>query len=552
MIPLPQGLPMLKLNQQLKRLGTPTLSEIIGSHRLEIIGEILSSSITESKLVRLLELRYGTQVLANKEIRSEILLRLSTAHQIFILEGVFDESRALSETHIRQLLTAKWGRKANFAQRTLSVFGLSDEYLPPLYNQALSSEIITPEVILYPYQVRLKNRLVRSLVSGDERILVHMPTGAGKTRTCVEGLTDYWRSFADRSGFIVWLAHSEELCEQAVETFTKIWTERGDEPLEIFRLWGNHGTPDFINKNGFVVASLQRLHAMRTSATNETFKAISALKSKCKMIVIDEAHKAVAPTYKASIEFIANLEKTKIIGLTATPGRGEEAAETQELVGFFNRNKISLTDQSGLDIENAINFLQENKYLSRVVRREIASDVTIDLNEKEQQFVATFLEIPTSVLMKLADSASRNALILGEIAALCSKGLNIIVFALSVEHAHLLTELLNLRNIDSRCVDGNCTPYDRHQYIEEYKSGGVKVLVNYGVLTTGFDAPNTNAVLIARPTGSLVLYSQMIGRGIRGPRMGGNEECILVDIKDNLVGFPDEKHAFTYFNDDWN
>ncbi|KKK92256.1 hypothetical protein LCGC14_2704740, partial [marine sediment metagenome] len=125
------------------------------------------------------------------------------------------------------------------------------------------------------------------------------------------------------------------------------------------------------------------------------------------------------------------------------------------------------------------------------------------------------------------------------------------VFALSVENAHLITELLNLRNIESRCVDGKCTPYDRQKYIEEYKSGNVQVLVNYGVLTTGFDAPNTNAVLIARPTGSLVLYSQMIGRGIRGPRMGGNEECILVDIKDNLVGFPDERNAFTYFDDEW-
>jgi superfamily II DNA or RNA helicase len=291
---------------------------------------------------------------------------------------------------------------------------------------------------------------------------------------------------------------------------------------------------------------------MRTTANDETFKAISALKSKCKLIIIDEAHKAVAPTYKASTEFIANLEKTKIIGLTATPGRGVEEGETQELVEFFHRNKISLTDDFGNDIANPIKFLQDNRYLSEVVRREIASDVKIDLNEREQRFVATFLEIPTSVLNKLADDASRNALILGEIAALCADGCNVIVFALSVEHAHLLSELLNLRNIDARCVDGACTPYDRHRYIDDYKTGKVKVLVNYGVLTTGFDAPNTNAVLIARPTGSLVLYSQMIGRGIRGPRMGGNDKCILVDIKDNLVGFPDEKNAFTYFNDEWN
>lgn len=547
---LPPELEPIDLTKLLKRLGTPKLSEIIGTQRLESIEEVTPGSITESKLVKFLELRFGTQILSNKDIRSELLLRLPTAYQHFILDGECHRN-PLNEQDIRRILTIRWSRKSIFARRTLSVFDLPNDYLPPEHLRKASSELITPHIILYPYQLRLKNRLVRSLASGDERILVHMPTGAGKTRTCVEGIIDYWRSFADRSGFIVWLAHSEELCEQAVETFVKIWAERGDENLEIFRLWGNHEAPNFRAKNGFIVASLQRLHAMRTSSSNQIFEAFSELKEKCKLIVIDEAHKAIAPTYKASTEFISNPKTTKIIGLTATPGRGIEEGETGELVDFFNRNKITLTDDTGKDIENPINFLQDQKYLSKVVRREIASDVTIDLNEKEQRFVATFLDIPTSVLAKLETNASRNALILGEIAALSAEGRKIIVFALSVEHAHLITELLNLRNIEARCVDGNCTSYDRHNYIEEYKNGDVKVLVNYGVLTTGFDAPNTNAVLIARPTGSLVLYSQMIGRGIRGPRMGGNENCILVDIKDNLVGFPDEAQAFTYFDAEW-
>jgi len=549
---LPDGLCVLDLNKQLKRLGTPKLSELVGSHRLQHIDEIISCSITESKLVCFLELRYGTQILANRDIRSEVLLRLPVDYQLFILEGSDCRKDQLTEDHIRRLLTMKWGRKTVFALRTLAVFDLSDEFLPPVYNLEQSSEFISPEIILYPYQARLKNKLVRSLLEGNERILVHMPTGAGKTRTCIEGLIDYWRSSADRSGFIVWLAHSEELCEQAIETFSEIWTSRGDEPIEVFRLWDAYDTPDFNNKSGFVVASLQRLHAMRTSASNDVFRAIASLKVKCRLIVMDEAHKAVAPTYKSSIEFIANSEITKIIGLTATPGRGVEDEETQELVDFFDRNKISITNDVGEEISDPIAFLQKNEYLSKVARREIASDVTIDLTEKEQHFVATFLDIPTSVLKKLEDNSSRNALILGEIAALCADGLNTIVFALSVDHAHLLSELLNLCNINSRCIDGNCTTYDRHRYIEEYKTGDVQVLVNYGVLTTGFDAPNTNAVLIARPTGSLVLYSQMIGRGIRGPRMGGNNECLLVDIKDNLLGFPDEKQAFTYFNDKWN
>ena len=94
---------------------------------------------------------------------------------------------------------------------------------------------------------------------------------------------------------------------------------------------------------------------------------------------------------------------------------------------------------------------------------------------EERQFVSTFLDLPTSVLKKLAEDAERNALILAEIGALYLKNRNIIVFALSVEHAHLLTEMLTIRNIEARCVDGTTNNFDRQRYIAEYKEGKIKV-----------------------------------------------------------------------------
>ena len=99
----------------------------------------------------------------------------------------------------------------------------------------------------------------------------------------------------------------------------------------------------------------------------------------------------------------------------------------------------------------------------------------------------------------------------------------------------------------ARSIDGETAEQDRRLWLKQYKRGDFRTLINFGVLTTGFDAPNTNAILITRPTASLVLYSQMIGRGIRGERMGGNEECLLVDIEDNLRDFPSESQAFNHF-----
>ena len=65
-------------------------------------------------------------------------------------------------------------------------------------------------------------------------------------------------------------------------------------------------------------------------------------------------------------------------------------------------------------------------------------------------------------------------------------------------------------------------------------------------MTTGFDAPKTEAVVIARPTTSVVLYSQMVGRGLRGAQVGGTATCTVVDVVDNIINLPDVPQAFTF------
>ena len=92
----------------------------------------------------------------------------------------------------------------------------------------------------------------------------------------------------------------------------------------------------------------------------------------------------------------------------------------------------------------------------------------------------------------------------------------------------------------------------RKKVVKEFKNKEVRIIFNYGVLSTGFDAPGTDAILIARPTTSPIIYSQMLGRGLRGPKFKGKAECILVDVKDNLIGLPDEKSCFTLFDKYYN
>ena len=156
-----------------------------------------------------------------------------------------------------------------------------------------------------------------------------MPTGAGKTRTSIEGLVDYWRSLSNKKSFVVWMAHSEELCEQAVETINSTWKVRGEENLNVYRLWGNH-TPEFSDEdNGFIITSFQKIYSMINTSNDEIYEDIIKIKSKCFAIVVDEAHKSIADTYQRAINYITNLDKTYLIGLSAT----------QEEVGIMMKTK---------------------------------------------------------------------------------------------------------------------------------------------------------------------------------------------------------------------
>lgn len=127
-------------------------------------------------------------------------------------------------------------------------------------------------------------------------------------------------------------------------------------------------------------------------------------------------------------------------------------------------------------------------------------------------------------------------------------GWPVLVFATSVEHAQTLAALLEGRGIASRAISGETRSAARQHAVEEFRSKRIQALVNYGVFREGFDAPKTRAILVARPVYSPNLYFQMIGRGLRGPKNGGTERCLILNVRDNIENF-DQKLAFTEL--DW-
>lgn len=143
----------------------------------------------------------------------------------------------------------------------------------------------------------------------------------------------------------------------------------------------------------------------------------------------------------------------------------------------------------------------------------------------------------------MAADEARNRILLDRIESSAER--SILFFANSVRHAEEMAARLHLRGIRAAAVGGETPTSARRDFLDRFQRGEIRVLCNHTVLSTGFDAPKTDMVLIARQVFSPVRYMQMIGRGLRGEKNGGTARCRLVTVIDNLGRFAD-RHPYHF------
>lgn len=218
---------------------------------------------------------------------------------------------------------------------------------------------------------------------------------------------------------------------------------------------------------------------------------------------------------------------------------------------------LSVQEAANTDVEeDVIKYFQKRGVLSKIIKEELTYPESLSDEEINKIRVVAYSQgyddFSKTALETIGKNKSRNLRIMQKLRELNSEKKPTIVFACSVKHAQLLSAMLTLEDIPNAVVYGDMPAYERTTAISRFKDtkDNMNIIINYEVLTTGFDATNIECVFIARPTQSVVLYSQMIGRGLRGPQMGGNEICLLVDVKDNLKQY-DENMAFSHFNNYW-
>lgn len=403
---------------------------------------------------------------------------------------------------------------------------------------------------LHDFQETVRDRF-RALLRATgktKRAMLSLPTGAGKTRVAVQSLVEH---FVDDEidGPVLWIAQSDELCEQAVQAWAEVWRAMGPpKTLTISRLWDANSAEPVPDQPQVIVAGTQKLSI--SVIGEERYDWLS----QAVVVVVDEAHRgATTPTTTALLRWLGlearGSDRCPLVGLTATPFIGKNEAQTEILAKRYGQKRLDLDLFPEDDTEQLITLLQDRRILARAEHTRI-DGIDIDLDEGQLAELTKFQRLPKSVEAELGLNASRNSALVDSIKNQPDDW-QILVFAASVENAQTLAALLRLEGIAAAAITAETRTGARRHYVQQFKDRKIRVLTNYGTLTTGFDAPEVRAVYVARPTYSPNLYLQMIGRGLRGPANGGTEECLIVDVEDNVLMYGG-KLAFTDFEFLWN
>lgn len=337
------------------------------------------------------------------------------------------------------------------------------------------------EIKLFDYQEDMKERIEKALRL-HRSVMAQMPTGTGKTYL----LTAVIDSFVSNNPMEkVWIvAHRRELVSQIDETVRKFHSYYASNTSSL-------------------------LSSVKAMSIQWLMRHYDEIEEEPGIIVIDEAHHALAKTYKEMWERFPN---AKFLGLTATPcrlnGKGftdlfDVLVQSWSVPEFISKGRLATYDFVSIKSDGVTQRLIDS------LQKRGADG---DYQNKEMD-----------MLLNKKPSIERLYQSLEEF----GKDRKGIVYAINISHAQKITKLYQEHGVKAIAIDSKTPATERQQDIEAFKKGDIQVLVNVDIFSEGFDCPDVEFVQLARPTLSLAKYLQMVGRGLRVAK--GKKNCVIID-----------------------
>ena len=347
--------------QLLARADDETLQHLVGSHAVRLLTALDPRLATPALLRRTcIRLHSPEALLDDPESRSRLLALLRPEHATALAE----ELGVSPDAPYEALRTVPIRRASRRHQLLLAFFGLVSTSPQPI-TPLRSLEEHHPNYGLFDHQRTAQRAVVEALRLPDRRVLLHMPTGAGKTRTALHVVTSELRR--SEPAIVIWLAYSEELCDQAASEFNRACSCLGDRTVDIYRFWGADRDLEIDTvRDGFLVAGLAKTY----ERAKRDGQFLARLADRTVLVVVDEAHQAIADTYRVLLEYLVNRnDQIALLGLTATPGRSwNDPSLDEKLSGFFCRHKVMLQVPG---YRNPIDYLIDQGYLARPLFRSL-------------------------------------------------------------------------------------------------------------------------------------------------------------------------------------
>ena len=337
------------------------------------------------------------------------------------------------------------------------------------------------EIKLFDYQEDMKERIEKALRL-HRSVMAQMPTGTGKTYLLTAVIDSFVSNNPKEKVWIV--AHRRELVSQIDETVRKFHSHSASNTSSL-------------------------LSSVKAMSIQWLMRHYDEIEEEPGMIVIDEAHHALAKTYK---EMWERFPKAKFLGLTATPcrlnGKGftdlfDVLVQSWGVPEFISKGRLATYDFVSIKSDGVTQRLIDS------LQKRGADG---DYQNKEMD-----------MLLNKKPSIERLYRSLEEY----GKDRKGIVYAINISHAQKITKLYQEHGVKAIAIDSKTPAAERQQDIEAFKKGDIQVLVNVDIFSEGFDCPDVEFVQLARPTLSLAKYLQMVGRGLRVAK--GKKNCVIID-----------------------